>query len=169
MVFPISTIDGTPLTNRMHQLLKYILLIAIIAAQLFGSLAMRNAQCADGGCQCSVQSKSNGDCCCSGNESTTKTCCASKHASSCCDSNNGLHGQAQDRTTICNCGCEDSTQPVPAQSDSSHDELIRILCGSHTAVHFSRVSETTTFESAPQSPSFYGGLSTQPLYCSWLI
>ena len=154
----------------MHRISTYILLFAVIAAQLFGGSAMRTA-CADAGCQCSVQSKSSGNCCCSGKKSNdAKSCCTSKKTSNSCDSNSGsLQRQAHGARTVCHCGCEDSSQPIPAQPDAPSDELTRLLCQSSTVVHFSTLPETRAFESAAQSSTFYGGLSAQPLYCSWLI
>ena len=154
----------------MRQISTFILLLAVIATQRVGSFALRSARCAEAGCQCSVVSTSNGICCCS-TKSLKKddSCCSSKKAVDCCGRDSGFEHIAQDIPTICQCGCENSSTPVPAQSDSSSKELLRLICQSSDAVGSPVLPHRRTFALAPQASSFYGGLSAQPLYCSWLI
>jgi hypothetical protein len=155
----------------MHQFSKYILLFAVIAGQLFSSTANLTARCADVGCQCSVQSKAEGSCCCSSNESNeVDSCCARKKATSCCTSNAGVRGDTRAELTVCLCGCQHSTRQVPAQSESdSSEELLRLVVDAFATSPPEAVSAPRTLDPAPQRPTFYGGLSTQPLYCSWVI
>lgn len=159
-----------PIDHTMRQFPTYILLLAVIATQLFGSFALRTARCADAGCQCSVESRSNDNCCCSA-KSLNKdvSCCSSKKAVNCCGRDSGFDHVTHDIPTICQCGCENSSTPVPAQSDSSSKELLRLICQSSDAVGSPGLPHRRTFAFAPQASSFYGGLSAQPLYCSWLI
>ena len=159
-----------PIDHMMRQFPTYILLLAVIATQLFGSFALRTARCADAGCQCSVESRSNGNCCCSAKSlKKDNSCCSSKKASSCCDRESGFQHVTHDNPTFCQCGCENSSTPVPAQTDSSSKELLRLICQPSDGVGSPVVSHRETFAFAAQSSSFYGGLSAQPLYCSWLI
>ena len=170
-VFPIRTIEEIPPVHRnMRQISTFILFLAVIVTQLFGSFALRPARCAEAGCQCSVESTSNGNCCCSARSvKKDDSCCSSKKAVYCCGRDSGSEHETQDIPTICKCGCENSSTPVPAQSDSSSKELLRLICQTSDAVGSPVLPHRRTFALAPQASSFYGGLSAQPLYCSWLI
>ena len=154
----------------MYQLSTYILLSAIVASQLFGSIALQTMSWADQGCQCSVERKFGGNCCCSG-ESTSESnsCCAENKVASCCDSERGSAQEADSCSMLCQCGCEDTSHPVPAQSNSSFDELVRLLSEASSSESIASISETRSFSPAPQSRFFYDGVSTQPLYCCWVI
>ena len=170
-VFPIRTIDGLVAANQiMNQLSTYILLSAVVVSQLFSTTALQMMRCADRGCQCSVEEKSSGNCCCSG-ESTNedKSCCAEKRAASCCDGKRGSQLETKNSSTVCQCGCDDTSQPVPAQSNSSLDELVRSLSEALSTKSIASISGTRTFTPAPQSRIFYDGVSAQPLYCCWVI
>ena len=154
----------------MYQFTTYILLSAVVASQLFSSTALQTMRCADRGCQCSVEEKSGGSCCCSGEAtSEAKSCCAEKKAASCCDSERGSAQEADSSSTLCQCGCDDSSHPAPAQSNSSFDELVRLLSEASSSESIASISDSRTFSPAPQSRFFYDGVSAQPLYCCWVI
>ena len=153
----------------MHQLSTYILLLAIASTQLFGSTAMWTLRCADAGCQCSTHSKSKGSCCCSGRSPhEAKPCCASE-AASCCDKESGLQYETPGSPTVCRCGCEDSSQPIPAQSESSSKELIRLHRRASMAGFCAGAAHARATVSPARSCFFYSGLSAQSLYCCWVI
>ena len=151
-----------------HQLLTSIVLVAVATTQLFGNSVIRTLRCADGGCRCSAQERSNGNCCCCTNESCeTRSCCATSRASNRCQKPSSSDEPTR-KPTICRCGCQDSPPP-PLRSDSTSKELIRLLCETTPAYYDSEVSVARTFTFVPQSLTFFGGLSPQPLFCSWLI
>lgn len=151
----------------MHQLFTYTLLLTVVTAQLFGSSAVSRLPCAEVGCQCSAEAKSAGSCCSAKASDDVGGCCDSSTASSCCS---GRTQGSQGGHAICRCGCQHSSTPAPAQTDTTSTELFRLFCQSSPAIHTALVANATTaFDTTPQSSSFYGELSVQPLYCSWLI
>lgn len=149
----------------MQKLFTFVLLFTVVAAQLFGSSAVTELDCAEANCQCSIEAKAEGNCCCSAN---TSECCASKERASCCG---GPANKSASAPTICTCGCQHSSTPVPAQTESSPSELYRLLCSCSATVrgHDSVVQDGTLPVSVTRSTDSWHVPSSQPLYCCWLI
>lgn len=151
----------------MHQLFTYTLLLAVVAAQLFDSFSAARLQCTEVGCQCSVEARPARSCCSAIASDDVGGCCDRSRASCC--SSSGTQG-SRGGPAICRCGCQHSSTPAPAQTDTTSTELLRLICQSSPAIHAALVANTTTaLDTATPSSSFYGELSVQPLYCSWLI
>ena len=153
------------LNLSMRQFITYILLYTVVAAQLFGSSATTTLECAEKGCQCSVQLQTQGACCCSASAADTSSCCAPVQAS-CCS------GREHDRTnapSICRCGCQQPSTPAPAKTESPNSKLRQLLCTSLAPTLHSIVLDRALFDANQQSTSFFSGPSAQSLYCCWLI
>ena len=151
------------LVEIMQKLFTYVLLLIVVAAQLFGSSAVTTLPCAQASCQCSIQAKAEGHCCCSAD---TSACCNSKKKTTCCG------GRGDDSATlpaVCTCGCQHSSEPVPAQTETSPRKLYRLICASTVCAHDSVARDGAFPTSATRSTDLYDGPSTQPLYCCWLI
>ena len=152
----------------MHRLYTYILLFIVVVGQLFGGSVSAAHGCTEVEDQRSVDARPHRSCNCSARAESATSCCGSKNEATCC----GSYAQEPATTdaSICACGCQHTSAPVPIQTDSS-SKLLRLIYGASTnAVAPAPVLRCKgTREAGPQSKNFHSGLSAQPLYCSWLI
>ena len=150
----------------MFKKLTYLLLFAVLAAQSYGSFTLGRAHCMVGECQCSKPAKSSGTCCCT--STADVSCCGSFKFSGCCGPKRA-DDRAEEETRICNCGCQENSEPVPATSEARSSELLTRFNSQETSQLDAVVDQESPTWPPVRSLCERYGSSAQQLFCLWLI
>lgn len=150
----------------MFKTLTYLLLFAVLATQSFGSFALGRVHCMVGECQCSVTAKSSGTCCCA--STAEGSCCGSAKSSACCEPAR-VDDLGVEQTRICNCGCQENSEPIPATSETRSIELLTRFNSQETSPLDAVVDQDSTTWPPVNSLCEHCGNSAQQLFCLWLI